>query len=470
MPNIRIVSDNAIERAILSASSSAGAAFSPANLAGDLKANIWRGLSKAERLDALWATPESIQAVGAPNCNWSPTATWRIRTSNEAAMTNLLRYSAAFDNALWVNTGTTYVANATTAPDGTLTAERLVETATTADHMMTAPAVTVTAGVTYTWSIFVKADTRKRLRVAFPAAQFAANERATFDVTLNTIPSINGGSPTIASIGGGWDRITLTGACTTGGSAVMTVYMMPDTGTSTTSYAGATANSIYVWGAQLETGAVATSYYPTGAAAATRPAGYIDTWQSYDYDSGWVQACPAPAAKLRRFTAAQAASAYAFGGGTFARHWMPMAVTARRLAIDIDDSAGNQQGFVEATNLVAAPYWEAEKNADYGADATPVDSTQVTRSGGGDLMAAQSTRSKKLKFSLSKMSPADRAYIWDVLRASGVGYPVWISLFPENPDLHLEATHQIWGCLEQLPSMALPSFRVASATLSVQSS
>lgn len=470
MPNLRIVDDNAIERATLAASSNAGASFMPANLANDLKANLWRGLSKVERLDASWTVAELIQAVGAPNCNLSPTALWRIRASNEAAATNLLRYSAAFDNALWVNNGTTYAANVVAAPDGTMTGDRLLETATTADHMMTAPSVTVTAGVTYTWSIFVKADTRKRIRLMFPAAQFAANERATFDVTSNTIPSSTGnGAPTITPGPDGWDRITLTGVCTTGGSAVLTLYMMPDTGTTTTSYAGAITSTIYIWGAQLETGAVATSYYPTTSAAATRPAGHVDSWQSYDYDSGWVLACPAPAAKVRRMTAAQAASAYGFGGGAFARHWLPTAVQARRLVVDIND-ANNLQGFVEMANLVAAPYFEAEKNADYGAEATPVDSTVTTRSGAGDLMAAQSTRSKKLAFSLSKMSPTDRARVWDMLRASGVGYPVWISLFPEDADLALEATHQIWGNLEQLPAMALPSFKIASARISVQSS
>ena len=238
-------------------------------------------------------------------------------------MTNLLRQTSAFDNALWVNTGTTVGANATAAPDGTTTADRLVETATTADHMMTFT-VAVIAGQAYTWSLFVKSDTRRRLRLAFPATQFAANERATFDVTSDSIPSsTGGGAPTITPAGNGWDRITLTGACTTSGSAVLAVYMMTDTGTTSTSYAGAIANGIFIWGAQLEVGARATSYYPSGSSVGVRPAGYIDAWQSYDYDSGWVPACPWPPARLRGYTAAQAASAYADGGGTYARHWLP---------------------------------------------------------------------------------------------------------------------------------------------------
>jgi len=431
MPNLRIVSDNALERAATFTASTRAGALVEANMLNWKKSSFWRATGTSDRITALFATPEPIQFVGTAFCNWSPTAQMRVRVSKEAAATNLMRYSAAFENALWVNTGTTIGTNATAAPDGTLTAERLIETATTADHIMTSTAAVV-AGQSYTFSLFVKPDTRKRLRVAFPAAQFSANERATFDVTLNTIPNSAGGAPTISAADtSGWDRITLTGACTTSGTATMTIYMMPDTGTSTTSYAGAITNSIFVWGAQLEIGAAATSYYPTTSAAATRPAGYIDAWQSYDYDSGLSPACPWPAPKLRGFTPAQAASAYAYGGGTYARHWLPAEIQARGIAVDIADP-DNVQGYLEVACLVAAPYWSPKYNAS-AAGLTPLDSTDFTVTGGGDTYATPGFISKEIPVDLSYMEPEDGLAVMD-MALNSAAYPLFVSLCPNDPN------------------------------------
>lgn len=476
MPNLRIVSDNAIERAVLSASSSANTQLGPANLANDLKANIWRGLSKVERLDATWTTPEPIQAVGGPNCNWSPTATWRIRLSNEDTAQNFIRYSETFDNGTyWGSPASANVVAAAgiASPSGSLNVDKLQEITTTAEAHSVAQSVSgfaINEQVTFT--IFAKQAERTFMSLKFDSVSTAAPATATVIfslVTGNKYSETSGGwTFSIDPYLNDWWRIVAT-RTTTAAGVIRPIICTASSSTNSTQ-AGVVNSGIYIWGAMLTKGSK-SSYYPnnTSSASSTRPAGYIDTWQSYDYDSGWVQACPAPAAKVRRLTPAQAASAYAFGGGAFARHWMPTEKLARRLALDISDP-DNLQGFVELANLVAAPYWEAKKNADYGAEATPVDSTQVSRSGAGDLMATQSTRSAKLSFSLSKLDPDDRDVVWNTLRSNGVGYPVWLSLFPEDLDARLEAAHQIWGYFEQLPAMSLPSFRIASAKLTVQSS
>lgn len=452
MPNLRIVSDDALARAASLTASSRAGTLVEANMLNWKKSSFWRAASTTERVTALFATSEPIQFMGFPFCNWSPTAMARWRVSEEGAMTNLLRHTAAFDNALWVNTGTTVGANATTAPDGTMTADRLIETATTADHMMTFTAA-VTAGQPYTWSLFVKADTRRRLRLMFPAAQFSANERATFDVVSDSIPSsTGGGAPTITPVGNGWDRITLTGACTTSGSAVLTVYMMPDTGTTSTSYAGSTANDIFIWGAQLEVGARATSYYPSGSSAGVRPPGYIDAWQSYDYDSGLVPACPWPAAKLRGYTPVQAASAYAYGGGTYARHWLPAEVQARGLAVDIVDP-DNVQGYLEATCMVAGPYWSPKYNA-AAAAVTVLDGSENFQTGGGDTCGEVGFISDEVSIDLSYFEAGDRAALMSMARNSAV-YPLLLSVFPNDPDPARERDYMVYATRSKSSAIAM---------------
>ncbi|MGJ9420479.1 hypothetical protein ACHAC9_22385 [Massilia sp. CMS3.1] len=393
MPNLRIVSDNALERATSFTASSRAGALVEANLLNWKKSSLWRATGTTARITALFATPEPIQFAGFPFCNWSPTATIRVRASEEAAATNLVRYSPAFDNAAWTKTGATVTANYGPAPDGSNAACRILFTAT---GQSVSQATGLGTGVLCSGSVWVKG------------------------VANQTITVTSGGVDQVIGISTAWQRLKAQGKTST--SNVFAI----------TTNGGATARDIQVWGAQLETSAVCTSYYPTGAAAATRPAGYIDAWQSYDYDSGWVPACPWPAAKLRGYTAVQAASAYAYGGGTYARHWLPAEIEARGLAVDIADPADNVQGYLEAACMVAGPYWSPKYNAS-AAPLVPLDSSQNNMSGGGDTVGEAGFISKEIGIDLTSLTAEERATVMRMARSSSV-YPMLISIFPSDAD------------------------------------
>jgi hypothetical protein len=441
MPNLRVISDNAIDRATLTSPSTA-TNFSVASLQTQRKSDVWRAaIGTSAQLRATWAAPETLQAVALPSCNLSPTATMRVRVTNEAQATNLALYSQQFDNGAWLvrwgGSATVTANDATyTAPDGTTTVCKVVATTGGSGVGTT---VTLTAGTTYTFSCWV----------------------------LSLISGCTMGFGTSSTVGPSTATVSIPSDST------LKRYSKTFTPSSTgTYYVGvcdtASLQTFYIWGAQLEVGASPSSYYPTTSAAATRPLGYIDSWQSYAYDSGAVLACPAPAITLRGFTAAQAASAYAFGGGTAARAWLPSAQQAYGLAVDIVDT-GNAAGYIEAAFLVAGAYWEAATNFDYGASAQLVDSTKNARSDAGDLISDAGTMSKKVSLPLSKLSAADRTTLWSILRGSGIRYPIFISMFPGDTDLARERDHQVYGKLVQLPAMALPFFNIASTTVEVES-
>lgn len=235
---------------------------------------------------------------------------------------------------------------------------------------------------------------------------------------------------------------------------------------SESSTAGDGVTGFFAWGAMVRAGPKMDSYYPSvGTVQGQRPLGYMDAWQSYDYDSGWVLACPAPAVELEGFTPAQAASAYAYGGGAYARHWLPQQLDATALTVDIADP-DNLQGYNEAACMVVGPVWSPKYNAS-ATSVSMVDRTEVSRSAAGDQLADPGTLSRKVPIDLRAMPEADRARFLDLLRNSRA-YPVLLSVFPEHPDVALDRDFMVYGRRTKDSDIAYQFAGAYSTTLEVE--
>jgi hypothetical protein len=204
----------------------------------------------------------------------------------EPAATNLLTYSEQFDNAVWTKSNTTLIANATIAPDGTLTADKLIEDTVATLHQAYT-GVSITANTQYTYSFYVKSAERTAVTLEFGFANspYTPRVKAVFDLYTITATSANTGTPTlvntptITNVGNGWFRCSIRGIFDTVSTSTALSICLANSSRSTT-YAGDGTSGIYIWGAQLEVGNTATSYIPTTSAQVTRSADISNSAQS----------------------------------------------------------------------------------------------------------------------------------------------------------------------------------------------
>jgi hypothetical protein len=184
----------------------------------------------------------------------------------EEQRTNLLVRSEEFDNASWNKLGATITANVAPSPDGTLGADALVEDTSTGAHVVFQP-ISFVSGTTYTATVFAKAGTRTRLNIVCVTGAIFNGD---FDLTNGTIIGTYSGTSSITPAGDGWYRCQMT--ATAGATASGNVQFRLISSGTTTSYTGDGTSRLFLWGAQTEAGAFATSYIPTVASQVTRSA------------------------------------------------------------------------------------------------------------------------------------------------------------------------------------------------------
>jgi hypothetical protein len=181
----------------------------------------------------------------------------------EPAATNALSYSEEFDNAAWgksamtVSTGTTALF---TAPDGTTNADKIIATSGNVAHNINRSGI---ASAAYTFSVFAKAGEESVISLWLRGASV----RAEFNLVSGTVSNITTTSARIENYGNGWYRCTVYDS-----TAGTTAHVYGRNGAA---YAGNGSDGFYLWGAQLETGSVATSYIPTTTGTGSRSADVI---------------------------------------------------------------------------------------------------------------------------------------------------------------------------------------------------
>lgn len=168
---------------------------------------------------------------------------------------NLLAYSEDFSNDAWVKTNSTTTNNTSVAPNGMTTADTFTRTAT-GNHAIRQLVTTTTAGLTFTFSVWLKAGTLTGNVVL----RIREGNNTTNVATLTVTPTSE------------WTRFTVTGTFAgTPSSANLIAQIDP------VDNVGVAGETLFVWGAQVEQAATASDYQFTAAnhQPDANPAAYI---------------------------------------------------------------------------------------------------------------------------------------------------------------------------------------------------
>lgn len=202
---------------------------------------------------------------GTPRFDYDPVTLQPKGILIEEQRTNLLTRSNEFDNPAWGKSQCTASTNITNAPDKTPSAEGFIADSS-AINFQISQNLTLPNSTT-TFSIYAKAGSVQIIRLRY--INFDATPIAEFNlISGNKIGDATG---FIENVGGGWWRVGLskpTGADLSGSIIINALEGFGDPTFSATP----TGDMFYLWGAQLEAGAFATSYIPTTTAAVTRAA------------------------------------------------------------------------------------------------------------------------------------------------------------------------------------------------------
>jgi hypothetical protein len=187
------------------------------------------------------------------------TATYYDGKTFAKAEENLLLYSQEFDNAAWVKLRASVTANADNAPDGTTTADAVLQAATQVSPGFAQQSVSVVAG-DYVISVYAKPNGKNF--IIFRETLLDGTDNDTwFDVSNGTVGTTNAGhTATISASTNGYYRCSIAFTVNATRSGFARFFLADTDGSLTVADDG---NGLYLWGAQLEQRSSLTDYTAT---------------------------------------------------------------------------------------------------------------------------------------------------------------------------------------------------------------
>ena len=195
--------------------------------------------------------------------------------------------------------------------------------------------------------------------------------------------------------------------------------------------------------------------------------------QTITFNTGLVACCPWNNLNLAAWgTNPVGSSNYSYGGGTYARVWIPEEYqddTVQWLGIQVTDPGGSN---IEVSRLIVGPYWSPRFNTEYGVSAGIEDMSEHSRTESGDLITRRGPRYKTLNFGLQYLHQADRKEMTRIFLGNGISKPLFVSIFPDSTgtdiDFQREGLHQIYGKMKQIPGISYDYYELYATSMELE--
>lgn len=191
----------------------------------------------------------------------------------EESRQNVLTYSEDLRNTAdagstrpWIYNNSSVTVNSAVAPDGQTTADLLTENTANSQHSIY-QSLALPVG-SHSFTFFAKSNGKQWITSYLGQA----NTAVYFDIVNGVVGTTQSQitAATIQNYGNGWFKCSSTGTISSSSAITRGIYLANSNGNNT--YVGDGVSGAYLWGAQLEAGAFATSYIPTTTTALTRNA------------------------------------------------------------------------------------------------------------------------------------------------------------------------------------------------------
>jgi hypothetical protein len=171
---------------------------------------------------------------------------------------NLWSYSQNLENNVWVDFRSTVGVDATTAPDGTETAESFAQQTGQVSSGGAYRITPIISGNTYTISVFAKPNGKNFLAIR---ETFTGSKDTWFDVSTGVVGTTAAGhTAVITPVANGFYRCSVSFTASVTGNAIAYFFLADTDGSLIVADDG---NGLFLWGAQLEQRSAVTAYTPT---------------------------------------------------------------------------------------------------------------------------------------------------------------------------------------------------------------